>query len=119
MAKLLVVDDELGIVEEVKSFFEEEGYTVLTADTAKDGIEQVIKEQPDVLILDIKLPDASGIEVLKASKLHSPRTKVIVNTGYVDQNIIDEAEKLGRDCFLPKPFNLVKLKEEVDALLNR
>jgi DNA-binding NtrC family response regulator len=118
MPKILVVDDEAGIVEEVKSFFEEEGYAVLTADTARSGIEQVIREQPDVLILDIKLPDASGLEVLKISKQQSPRTKVIVNTGYVDQRTIDEAERLGRDCFLPKPFNLVKLKEEVDALLD-
>ena len=117
MPKVLVVDDELGIVEEIKGFLEEEGYTVLTADTAKDGIDLVIKERPDILILDIKLPDASGIEVLKVSKQSSPRTKVIVNTGYVDQNIIDEAEKLGRDSFLPKPFNLVRLKEEIDALL--
>jgi len=117
MAKLLFVDDELGIIEEVKGFFEEEGYTVFTADTGKGGAELVEREKPDILILDIKLPDISGIEVLKISKKVSPETKVIVNTGYVDQAIIDEAEANGRDAFLQKPFSLVKLQEEIDRLL--
>lgn len=117
MAKLLIIDDELGIIEEVKGFFEEEGHEVHIADTAKDGIEILKGEKPHVLILDIKLPDISGIEVLKACKDISPETKIIVNTGYVDQSIIDEAEKIGRDSFLQKPFNLVRLKEEVDRLL--
>ena len=114
---MLIVDDEPGIVEEVKDFFQEEGFQVATADTGKEGIEQVTKMKPDILLLDMKLPDMSGIEVLKSCKEFSPKTKVIVNTGYVDQNLIDEAERLGRDVFLQKPFNLLSLKEEVDRLL--
>ncbi len=117
MKKLLIVDDETGIVEEVKSFFEEEGYEVHSADTGKAGIEILAKVMPDILLLDMKLPDMSGLNVLKACKATSPKTKVIVNTGYVDQNVIDEAERLGRDVFLQKPFNLERLKEEIDRLL--
>ena len=117
MKKLLIVDDEAGIVEEVKSFFEEEGYEVHTADTGKDGIEGINKFKPDLMLLDMKLPDMSGINVLKFCKETSPQTKVIVNTGYVDQNIIDEAERLGRDAFLQKPFNLERLTEEINRLI--
>ena len=117
MKKLLIVDDESGIVEEVKSFFEEEGYEVQSADTGKDGIEAVSNFKPDILLLDMKLPDMSGLNVLKACKVNSPATKIIVNTGYVDQNVIDEAERIGRDSFLQKPFNLERLKEEIDRLL--
>ena len=117
MKKMLIVDDEPGIVEEVKDFFEEEGFQVATADTGKEGIEQVTKMKPDILLLDMKLPDMSGIEVLKSCKEFSPKTKVIVNTGYVDQNLIDEAERLGRDIFLQTPINLLSPKEEVDRLL--
>lgn len=115
--RLLIVDDESGIIEEVKSFFEEEGFEVLTADTGKEGIRVLAKIPPDILLLDMKLPDISGIDVLKYCKENLPKTRVIVNTGYVDQKIIDEAERLGRDAFLQKPFNLEKLKEEVDRLL--
>ena len=115
--RVLVVDDEPGIVEEIEIFLEEEGFEVFTADSAKDGIALLMKTKPDLLILDMKLPDMSGIEVLKVSKEKSPRTKVIVNTGYVDQNVIDEAARLGRDAFMQKPFNLLALKEEIDRVL--
>ena len=117
MKTILIVDDENGITEEVKSYFEEEGYRVLTADTGKEGMRLILEGQPDLLILDVKLPDISGIHILKFVKENCPSVKVIVNTGYVDQNIIDEAEKLGQDCFLAKPFNLEKLCDEVTRLI--
>jgi len=117
MAVLLIVDDEPGIVEEVKAFFEEEGYRVYTADSGEDGIKLVQKLKPDLLMVDIKLPDVSGLRVLEAAKGSSAKTKTIVITGYVDQTLIDQAEKLGRDAFLQKPFNLEVLKGEVDRLL--
>ena len=117
MKCLLIVDDETGIVEEIKSFLEEEGFEVHTADTGKEGIDCVTQIKPDIMVLDMKLPDMSGLNVLKVSKEVSPATKVIVNTGYVDQNLIDEAARLGRDAFLQKPFDLEKLKKEIDLLL--
>lgn len=115
--KLLIVDDESGIVEEVRSFFEEEGFEVHTADTGKDGIDLIPKVMPDVILIDMKLPDMSGLNVLKACKATSPNTKTIVNTGYVDQVVIDEAERLGRDAFLQKPFNLERLYDEINKLI--
>jgi DNA-binding NtrC family response regulator len=117
MHKLLIVDDEAGIVDEVKDYFAEEGFEVHTADSGKDGIVLVQSLKPDVLILDMKLPDISGLEVLKVSKEQSPKTKVIVVTGYVDQGMIDKAEQLGRDAFLQKPFDLTFLIDEVNRLL--
>ena len=115
--KLLIVDDELGIVEEVKAYFEEEGYEVYTADTGKEGLDALAAHKPDLVLLDMKLPDMSGIQILKICKETLPHTKVIVNTGYVDQHIIDEAERLGRDSFLQKPFNLERLQQEIERLL--
>ena len=116
-AKILVVDDESGILDEIKSFFEDEGFNVFTADTGEEGIQILKREHPDILLLDMKLPDMSGLLVLKVSKEASPLTKVIVNTGYVDQTMIDQAEELGRDVFLQKPFDLNCLKQEVERLL--
>ena len=115
--KFLIIDDEEGIVVEVKGYFEEEGFDVRTAETGKEGIDQINQFRPDVLLLDMKLPDMSGLSILKICKEISPDTKIIVNTGYVDQNLFDEAEKLGRDSLLQKPFDLQVLKAEVDRLL--
>ncbi len=116
MKRLLIVDDESGIVEEVTDFLQEEGYEVHSADTGEEGIHRLRELKPDLLILDMKLPDMSGIDVLRVCKQESPHTKVIVNTGYVDQKLIDEAEMLGRDVFLQKPFDLERLKSEIDKL---
>lgn len=118
MATLVIVDDETGIVEEVKSFFEEEGHRVYTADSGEQGIEVIRKRKPDLVFIDVKLPDISGLQVLEETRKISPRSKTIVITGYVDQKLIDQAEKLGRDAFLQKPFDLETLKREVDRLLS-
>ena len=117
MRKLLIVDDETGITEEIKGYFEEEGYEVFTADTGKEGLDMLQQIKPDILLLDMKLPDISGLVVLRACKESLPHTKVIVNTGYVDQNIIDESERIGRDSFLQKPFNLERLQQEIERLM--
>ena len=119
MIKILIVDDEPGIIEEVSSFLAEEGYEIRTADTAEEGIRLFQEFKPALILLDMKLPDQPGIEVLRFVKQHSPSTKVIVNTGYVDQKMIDEAESLGRDSFLQKPFNLERLVEEIELVLKR
>lgn len=119
MPVLAIIDDEAGIVEETKAFFEEEGYKVYTADSGEDGIKIIQTVKPDVILIDMKLPDISGLRVLAAAKQFSPRSKTIVITGYVDQGVIDEAEKLGRDTFLQKPFDFEVLKNEVEKLLPR
>ena len=115
--KILIVDDEAGIVQEIKQFLEEEGYEAHTADTAKAGIRLIEEIHPDVILIDVKLPNASGTEVLRVCKEKSPKTKTIMVTGYVDQNVMDEAESIGRDTFLQKPFDLVKILEEIEKLL--
>ena len=116
--KILIVDDEVGIVDEVRDFLTEEGYDVQTADTVKAGIALVISFRPDVLIVDMKLPDASGIDVLRVCRAELPNTKTLVVTGYVDQKVMDEAENMGRDMFLQKPFDLVTLIEEIQKFLS-
>lgn len=118
MKKILIVDDEAGIVQEIKEFLEEEGYDVYTADTAKAGSQKVEELRPDIVLIDVKLPDASGTEVLRVVKDKSPGTKTIMVTGYVDQAVMDEAESIGRDTFLQKPFDLVRITEEIEKLLH-
>lgn len=117
MKKFLIIDDETGIANEIRDYFSEEGFEVFNSDTGKEGISSIEKIQPDIILLDIKLPDISGLDVLKAAKELSPKSRIIVTTGYVDQQIIDEAERLGRDAFLQKPFDLEALAEEINRLL--
>ena len=117
MKQILVIDDEEGIVEEIRDFFVEEGYDVLTATSGERGIELLRAERPHLMLLDLKLPDMNGLAVLKVAKEIHPTLKVVVETGYVNQSLIDQAEALGRDVFLVKPLDLNRLKEIVDHLL--
>lgn len=115
--RLLIVDDEDGIVEEIADFFRDEGFAVESAHNGEEAIQALRNQMPHIIMIDLKLPDMSGLLVLKVAKDLNPRIKAIVNTGYVDQNMIDQAEQLGCDVFLHKPFDLLKLKEEVDRLV--
>jgi DNA-binding NtrC family response regulator len=115
--KVLVVDDEAGIVEELVSFLKDEGYEVRSALDGKEGLKILSVFDPEVIVTDLKLPDMSGLEILKKAKSDHPKTRVIVSTGYVDQTLIDKAEELGRDVFVQKPFDLEAIKYEIDRLL--
>ncbi len=118
MKKLLVIDDEEDIIQEVKLFFEDEGFQVAVADTGRKGLDLFDSGDFDLILLDLKLPDISGLEVLKEMKASNKKSKVIVNTGYIDFTVKENAKKLGCDSFLSKPFNLIRLQEEVEKVLN-
>lgn len=111
------MDDEEGILDEMADFFEDDGYWVICAGSGEAALKMLRANKPRVVLLDLKLPDMSGLEVLKVAKEMHTNTKVIVNTGYVDPEGIDRAEKLGCDAFLQKPFDLFQVKEEVERLL--
>lgn len=115
--KILIIDDEVGIVEELKDYLSEEGFNVQTAVDGKAGMELLESFGPDLVITDLKLPDISGIEILKKARTDYPHMRVVVSTGYVDQSLIDEAENFGRDSFIQKPFDLEAIRKEVDKLV--
>lgn len=114
---LVIIDDEEGIVNELVEFFREEGFDVYSATDGEHGIELIKNIQPNICLLDLKLPDMSGLLILKITKEFYPKIKVIVNTGYVDQGLIDQANELKCDVFLHKPFDLIELKQKVDELV--
>ena len=113
---LVIIDDEEGIVNELVGFFRDEGFDVHSATDGEGGIELIKKIRPNVCLIDLKLPDMSGLLILKIAKENYPATKIIVNTGYVDQILVDQARELRCDAFLHKPFDLIELKQKVDAL---
>ncbi len=114
--KVLLIDDEGGILDELKDYLEEEGFTIRTALDGTRGLELIESFRPHVIVLDMKLPDIPGIDILRKVRTLYPDIKVIVSTGYVDPVLIDEAEVLGRDAFLQKPFNLETMRGEIDRL---
>lgn len=105
MAKILVVDDEEGIRSLMRMTLELDGYSVLTAEDGRTALEIFKKEQPDVVLLDVRMPEIDGIEVLSRIKAASPDTEVIMITGHGDMDMAVESLRREASNFLTKPVS--------------
>jgi len=108
-SKILVVDDNPDIVEVLSDFLTLNSCEVYSASTGKEAIEALGKNNVEIAILDVQLPDANGINLLDTFKLHDPTIGVIMMTGHNDPDFIVEAMKKGASDFLMKPFEIDKL----------
>lgn len=111
MIKFLVVDDEPDVVDSVSELFTLRNYTVVTATSGTKALEQMKKENPNIIILDIRMPDISGIEVLKEIKKNYPKARVIMLTGVEDESVKNQAIGLGANGYLTKPYSYSELLE--------
>lgn len=102
--RILVVDDEADVRQFLAAILQREGYEVLQASDFASTEEAFRGKQPDVVLLDLKLPDAEGLDVLPVLKKQWPETEVVVLTGYATLDGAVQATKLGAYGFLKKPF---------------
>ena len=106
MAKtLLIVDDEAQTCALLSRFFESYGFHTRTAQSGREALEALRHETPDYLLLDIRMPDLSGLDVLKRAKQEHPGLKVVVVTGSDDVETAKEAMRLGAMDYIVKPFS--------------
>ena len=110
MPTLLVIDDEESILHAFRQNFREPAYTLLTASSAGEGLEQV-RQRPDVVILDVHLPDSSGLETFEQIRRADARIPVILITGHGTTELAIEAIKRGAFDYLLKPPELPQLRE--------
>ncbi len=116
-SKVLVIDDEASIRESVEMFLREKGLSVHTAGTGSEGIEEWLKYQPQVIILDIRLPDTSGLDVLKQISGRNSDVKVIMITAYHDMETTIEAMRHGAYDYILKPLDVDELDHAVQRSL--
>src|SRR4051794_14781452 len=114
MPTLLVVDDEPSILYFFRQAFAQPEVTLLTASSAAEGLEAVARDRPDVVILDINLPDASGLETFRRIHRIDPKVPVIFITGHGTMATAIEAMRLGAYEYLLKPLELDHLTDLVD-----
>ncbi len=119
--KILVIDDEPNIVRLVRDYLEEAGFRVLTASNAETGLHALRREDPDLLVLDLGLPDQDGWELTR--KIRSdPRVAgipIIMLTARVDESDRIIGLELGADDYITKPFNPREVIARVRAVLRR
>jgi len=116
--KILLVDDEPHILELLSLALEEdEGYRILTANNGKEAVARVKKEKPQVVLVDIRMSDMDGVEVLRQIKEINKATSIIMMTAYGAMDTIVEAMKLGAYDYITKPIDLEKLKSLIKGAL--
>lgn len=116
--KLLIVDDEPTLLETVENKMRREGYTTFTAETAEEGMRLFRRVKPDLVLLDIMLPQRSGYEFCNAVRKESSTPIIFVSARSDDQDRIKGLD-MGADDYVTKPFNLVELAARVKAVLRR
>jgi len=117
MPKLLIIDDEPSVVYSLQRGLESDTLTVLSAHTARAGIDIVRTERPDAVICDVRLPDMTGLEAYDQIRQIDPRLPVIVITAYATTETAIEATKRGAFEYLLKPLDLPRLREVVGRAL--
>ncbi|HPP46913.1 MAG TPA: response regulator, partial [Accumulibacter sp.] len=117
-AKVLIVEDEKQIRRFVRVAIEEEGCQVTEADTMAEGLLAAGARQPDLLILDLGLPDGNGIDLIRDLRAWSDMPVLILSARSQEQDKIDALDA-GADDYLTKPFSVGELRARVRALLRR
>lgn len=117
MAKILIIDDEERLNDYIKTYLGKRGYEIVTALTGKEALDIYEKEKPDIILLDLGLPDMDGREVLKEIKAKVPQFKIVVISAYKDEDTKNELLQLGADYFLGKPFATPDLYELIKKIV--
>src|SRR5712692_1130534 len=119
MANLLIVDDELGMRQFLTHLFQRDGHNVRVAENGARAMELLRQEPADLIMSDVKMPDMSGIELLRAARELLPETEVIMMTAFANVETAREAFLLGAYDFVQKPFDNDLLKETVARALEK
>jgi two-component system alkaline phosphatase synthesis response regulator PhoP len=119
--KILIVDDERDIVQTFQDRLEMEGYTTISAANGKEGLEKAIREKPDVILLDVIMPDMDGFEMLEALRKYpeGEECTVIMLTVRSHREDVARAEAYGAEGYLVKPFDLDELLEKIESVLKQ
>jgi DNA-binding response OmpR family regulator len=113
--KLLIVDDDTNIQRLYKEELEEEGYEVVVATTGKDALAMFEEENPDIVTLDILMPDIDGISLLRKMKEKRPDIPIIMSTAY---DYRDDFAVWASEAYIVKSSDLSELKKTIKKLMD-
>ena len=117
--KILIVEDEKELVDDLNEFLDDQGYIIEVAPTTYVAREKIFVYQYDILILDLGLPDGSGLDVLKYVKKHKPQTGIIILTARDSLDDKISGLDLGADDYMTKPFLLSELNARIKSIHRR
>ena len=113
MPRMVIVDDEPEVLEELAEVFGEYGYEIETARGGEEALRKVKEKRPHVMLLDIRMPGMDGIEVLRRVREMDPSLGIIMVTAVMEEGLAKEAMKLGAFDYITKPIDLDYLRTSV------
>jgi NtrC-family two-component system response regulator AlgB len=116
MTKVLLIDDDHNILTTLQIHLEDAGLTVLLAENGKKGLELFEREKPEIVFLDLKLPDMDGLEVLSKITDSDLKTYIIIITAYATIDTAVKAIKMGAFDYLPKPFTPEQITHHLEII---
>lgn len=119
MARILIIDDEKEVALGIKDSLEFEGYEAISAESGKDGLERAIRENYDIILLDIVLPEIDGFEVLKEIRKVNKEVPIIVISARASEEDKVFVLNLGADDFVKKPFSVTEMVARIRAHIRR
>ena len=117
--KILLIEDEPSLLLSMQHYLEEEGYIVSTTNTFRDAVEKINDYDYDCLVVDITLPDGSGLDIIKELKQEKTNVGIVIVSA---KNSLDDrlvGLDLGADDYLTKPFHLSELNARIKSVLRR
>lgn len=118
-SRILVIDDELTVCKSCDKILAEDGYAVISAQGGWKGLERARKENFDLALVDLKMPDINGMEVVETLKREYPDMPVIIMTGYSSVESAVTGMKLGAADYIPKPFTPDEMSVAVKKALQQ
>lgn len=119
MANVLVVDDQLGVRRLLFETFREEGHHVEMAGNGTEALQVLKNFNPDLILMDMKMPELNGIDTLRQIRTFDKSVGVIMMTAYGDAQNMEQAQELGVIHYMSKPFDLFELRDRVRAILKK
>lgn len=117
--KILVVDDDRDLCRMIASILKEEEYSVDKAYSAKGAIKKIVGKNYDLMIVDYRMPDMNGLEIIEEARMIKPALKIIMTSAYGSPSIKSRAKKSRIYIFLDKPFELNRLVKVVKGALTK
>lgn len=117
--KIVVADDEPIMLKTISLRLKKDGHEVITTDNGREALDMIALENPDLVITDIMMPYASGLEIVGTVKSTNKKLPIIVLSAMGQENVVLEAFQLGADDFISKPFSPNELSMRVKRLMVR
>lgn len=117
MYSILIVDDQKGVRRLLEEIFKKDGWAVSTAVDGSEAVEMALQIQPDIILMDMKMPNMNGLEASQKIIGQNPNLSIIMMTAYGEMEVVRAALESGVKKCITKPFDIVYLRDMVNTLV--